>query len=159
MKKIFSNKTVATTVIFLSIVFGSVTALASTKIGVEIVNVMRASFNVRMQDYNKEIALEQEKLIENNAVGIEDYVNASSERVLDHVENYIEEELSRAGLELDHYRDELLQQLDQELITEEERLKKLVNDYINLKIKEAKNEINDKIYQEYLNRLREHLGQ
>lgn len=159
MRKIFTKKTVATAAATLSILFGSVTAFASSSLGSNIIFALRASFDVRMDDYKKSIHTEQQELVGKNKIGISEYVNNSSEHILGNVENYIQEELSRADSELDSYKEELFLQLDQELLNEEERLKNILKQYVDSKIKSSKDELNNEVYKEFHNRLREYLGQ
>mgnify|MGYP001278374940 FL=1 len=74
------------------------------------------------------------------------------------VEEYIQEEVNRIDLELINYRDELYIQLDQEMSFQEEDLKAVVDNYIDLKIQESKDELDVEIIDELVRHLQNELS-
>ncbi len=157
MKKLFA-KLLTTAVIVAAFLFISAPVFASTGIHPSILHLVGMTFNLETPHLQEIIDDEKSKLVQENANIIDKYISNSTKKSVAKVEEYIQEEVNRIDLELINYRDELYIQLDQEMSFQEEDLKAVVDNYIDSKIQESKDELDVEIIDELVRHLQNELS-
>ena len=103
--------------------------------------LIKIIFDLKQDDINSNIETKAKEAMGGNTSNVIDYIEASSDKVVRNVELYADEEVVRAGTELDAYSKELMKQLDEIMLEEEQRLQGVVTSRVDQVIDQLKQEI------------------
>ena len=157
MKKLLRNKFVIAFAI-ISLFVGSIQVYATTGLDPYALTLIKVILDIKQNEIDDTINARTREFVEGNRNQLEDYIGTATDKVINNVKNFTNEEVARADQELNAYTNDLIRQLDGVMLIEEERLRgvvtRRVNEYMDMLKQELLRELNFELEKHMLEQIK-----